>query len=108
MLAADRTNPDISHYYAPHHPAVLRALHRVTAAARAEDTPLSICGEIANQANLVPFLIGIGIRDFSLDPHGIPHFREIVRELRAEQAEKDAARLLRLATLREVEKTLLA
>ncbi len=104
MLAADRTNPEVASYYQPRHPAVLRALHRVAKAARLEKRTLSLCGEMVNDSGLMPFLMGIGIRDFSLDPHGIADFRRAVRQIHVGQAEKQAREILAMPTTREVEK----
>lgn len=105
-LAADRTNPEIAHYYLDHHPAVLRLMNKTAVAARKENIPLSVCGETVENPLMIPFLLGIGIRDFSLNPHGLSSFRQIVRKIKLEEAEKLAAEVLRLGTVKEIESRL--
>ncbi len=72
MLAADRANARVASYYCPHHPAVLRALNRTVAAARAAGRDIAVCGEMAHEPRYVPFFAGIGVRKLSVDPHKLP------------------------------------
>ncbi len=99
MLAADRTNEHISEYYVPYHPAVLRAVRNVAAAAAKHHKPLSVCGEMASDARLVPFLLGIGIRTLSVDVRKLVALRNQVRGITIADAEKQTRRLLELATI---------
>ncbi|HNS19666.1 MAG TPA: phosphoenolpyruvate--protein phosphotransferase [Sedimentisphaerales bacterium] len=68
MLAADRTNENVASFYLPHHPAVLRTLARVARAALSHDCDVSICGDMAHDTRYTPFLLGIGVKAFSVDP----------------------------------------
>ncbi|MEN6426004.1 MAG: phosphoenolpyruvate--protein phosphotransferase, partial [Phycisphaerales bacterium] len=68
MLAADRTNENVASFYLPHHPAVLRTLSRIARAAAGHDCDVSICGDMAHDTRYTPFLLGIGVRAFSVDP----------------------------------------
>ncbi len=103
MLAVDRTNERVSEYYCPHHPSVLRALKRVVAAAQEEGIPVSLCGEMAHDGSMLPFLLGIGLRRFSVDPHFLPECQRMIGEIRLEDAETLADRLVRAATISEVD-----
>ncbi len=96
MLAADRGNPMVADYYQPFHPAVLRALARVVRTVRAAGKPLTICGEMAHLPEALPFLIGIGVRRFSIDPHYLPVVQRTVAAIRSDAAEEFAGRLLEL------------
>ncbi len=102
LLAVDRTNDQIADLYQPAHPAVLRCVRRIVKAASAQDIPLSICGDMATAPALIPFLLGIGIRRLSMDPHAIPAVQRCVQGLNAESARVYAERLLACATVREV------
>jgi phosphotransferase system enzyme I (PtsP) len=106
MLAVDRTNTAVASFYRPHHPAVLRALERICSAGRQHDTEVSICGEIASNADLLPFLIGIGLRRLSLDPEKIPATQRIIMALDSTEAAILADELLQLSTIRDIEKRL--
>jgi len=106
VLAVDRTNERVADLYQPHHPAVLRVLHRVALAALRFERPISICGEMATNPKIVPFLLGIGVHTLSLDPRHIPAVRQAVSAIRLTDAEALAARAVRLSRVRDVEELL--
>ncbi len=106
VLAVDRTNEQIADLYIPHHPAVLRALKRVAEAAREAGIDLSVCGDMATDARLIPFLLGIGIRRLSMDSRRIPKAQECISGISMEDARRTADTLLRLSRIREVEEYL--
>lgn len=95
LLAADRTNQAVADYYMPYHPAVLRALRRVAEGAARRDCPLSICGEMGAEPRFLAFLLGIGIRRFSLDARRLPALQQAIEALSLEEAEAFAERALR-------------
>jgi len=103
MLAVDRTNQHISDLYVSHHPAVLRALKRVADASIKRGTPLSFCGEMAADAKMQPFLLGIGIRQFSVESRMIPVVHQSLSAMDSRRCEEHAARLLTLGRISEVE-----
>jgi len=103
LLAVDRTDPRVSSLYEPLHPAVLRTLSGIAAAARAHDRPLSVCGEMAGQPTEAVLLVGLGIRALSMAPSAIPRVKEALRAVRAEDARALADRCLGLATCGEIE-----
>ncbi|MDT8391730.1 MAG: phosphoenolpyruvate--protein phosphotransferase [Lentisphaeria bacterium] len=106
LLAVDRTNEQVADFYVPHHPAVLRAIHRVAVAAAKMGKELSICGEMAGNKHMLPFLLGIGIRVFSLDTRKIPVVRDTVRTLNIVACEDKARRMLACGRIGQVEKLL--
>lgn len=108
MLAADRTNELMSEYYVPYHPAVLRALRKVVAAAARHDTSLSLCGEMASDQRLVPILLGLGIRTLSVDARKLAALRAQVRSLAIADARQQTDRILKLTTISEVRDALAA
>lgn len=68
LLGVDRTNESVADFYLPHHPSVLRTLNRIARSAQEHGCDLSICGDMAHQTRYIPFLLGIGVRTFSVDP----------------------------------------
>jgi phosphotransferase system enzyme I (PtsP) len=103
MLAVDRTNQHISDLYVTHHPAVLRALKRVAAASIKRGTPLSFCGEMAADLKMQPFLLGIGIRQFSVESRLIPMVHQALSAMDTRACEALAERLLKMGRISEVE-----
>lgn len=102
-LAVDRTNAEIASLYVPYHPAVLRSLKRVADATAAAGKALSICGEIASDLRLLPFLLGIGIRTLSLDSRQIPGVQQRIREIDLAKAVEESGALLAMNRIRDIE-----
>ncbi len=100
LLAADRSNESVAEYYCPHHPAVLRALARVAGAALRAGTEVSVCGEMAHEERYLKFLLGVGIRVLSADPHSLPSLRRAVGKISLVEASAHAAALLAEGTVR--------
>ena len=91
-LAAERGNPTVAHLADPLHPAVLRLIAGVTAAAGSRPR-VAVCGEIAGDPAATALLIGLGVRELSMSPPAIPAIKDTVRSLSA----TDARALARLA-----------
>jgi phosphotransferase system enzyme I (PtsI) len=66
-LAIDRTDEEVSHLYDPLHPAVLRLLAHVISSANKADVPISVCGEMAGEVAYTRLLLGMGLRQFSMN-----------------------------------------
>ncbi len=103
LLAVDRTDPRVSALYEPLHPAVLRVLGQVAAAAQASGRPLSVCGEMAGQPLEAVLLVGLGIRELSMAPSAIPRVKAALRAVSAERARDVAGRCLLLPDRAEIE-----
>ena len=106
MLAVDRGNEGVKEHYQPHHPAVMRALAQVVGVANSMSVPISICGEMAQKALYLPFMVGIGIRDFSVAPSVRPELCRRLQAIDASRATEHAAEILRQATLKGVQDVL--
>lgn len=103
LLAADRTNEAVADWYAPQHPAVLRSLARIVEAADRAGKPVSLCGDLATDATMLPFLLGIGLRQFSMDPTAIPAAQRRIEGIDSELARRQAERMLGMGRLDEVQ-----
>lgn len=107
LLAVDRTNEHISDLYIAHHPAALRAMKRVADAALAHGKPVSLCGEMAADRRMLPFLLGIGIRTLSVEVRQIPALHKAIAAIRIDEARRKADALLRMGRIRDIEAALL-
>jgi phosphotransferase system enzyme I (PtsP) len=94
LLAVDRTNEKVAEYYTSCHPAVLRALKRVTEVCIAAGKHVSVCGEMAHERDFLPFLLGIGIRSLSVDPQFLPEIQQSIAALSVEQCRLHAEAVL--------------
>ncbi len=103
LLAVDRTNEKVSYLYLPHHPAVLRAMNRIVSAAHSNETPVSVCGDMAHDPHYIPFLLGIGVTSFSVDPVFIPAVQTSVQSTSLKEAQSVAGNLLRASEISVIE-----
>ena len=106
MLGADRSNKKVADYYRPEHPAVLRALQRVVKIAGERGKPISVCGEMAHDEAMIPFLLGIGIRKLSLDPQFMPVVHRRIARLSVDACSQYAEALAAAASIADVRKVL--
>ena len=107
-LAVDRADERVSRLYEPLHPAILRMIVMVRRAASRQHIPVSLCGEMASDPALLTLLVGLGLTEFSMTPGAIPVAKQVLSELRSDDLRALARRILKLATIDEIERTLLA
>jgi phosphotransferase system enzyme I (PtsI) len=107
-LAVDRADERVSGLYEPLHPAILRMIVMVRRAARRRRIPVSLCGEMASDPALLALLVGLGLTEFSMTPGAIPIAKEVLGDLRSDELRTLARRILRLPTVDDIERELLA
>lgn len=106
MLAVDRTNEQVSNLYLPYHPAVLRVIKRVVAAALRHEKDVSLCGDLAVDPHMLPFLMGVGLRKFSIDIHNALTLQQQVGKLSVEHCQSVANTMLSFGRIKDVEEYL--
>ena len=84
-LAIDRVDDELTYLYDPAHPAILRLIREVLDAGRAVGVPISMCGEMAGDLRFIPLLLGMGLREFSMQPAAILDVRERIGTLDARE-----------------------
>ncbi|MDC7234195.1 MAG: phosphoenolpyruvate--protein phosphotransferase [Spirochaetales bacterium] len=102
LLGVDRTNEKVSGLYDPRHPAVLRTLARIASAAEQENCALSICGNMTFNREMIYFLVGLGVRNFSMPPVQIPEMQKFLNSVNVKAAEKDSRCLLEMNSLEDI------
>ena len=95
-LAADRTNASVAPLADAFHPAVLRLVHDVIAAAHGQAKWVGLCGELAGEPLAIPILLGLGLDEFSMNPPAIPLAKQIIRALTLDEAREVAQAALEL------------
>ncbi len=78
LLAVDRDNDAVADWYQTLHPAVIRAIAKVLAAATSVAIPVAVCGEMAGSPFYVPVLIGLGARELSMNVNSIAQVRHLI------------------------------
>lgn len=102
LLGIDRTNEKVADLYLPHHPAVLRSLKRIVDVCTKNNKEISICGEMAHHQRYIPFLLGIGIRIFSMDAVYLPVIQKVINNIIIKDAEELSQKLLKKDTLADL------
>ncbi|HVJ17350.1 MAG TPA: phosphoenolpyruvate--protein phosphotransferase [Polyangiaceae bacterium] len=102
-LAVDRGSPELAHLASFLDPAILRLIRGVVAAGSARRRPVIVCGAMASDPLAVLLLIGLGLRELSLEASAIPDVRDAVAQVTLAEAEDAAEAALSCLTAREVE-----
>jgi phosphoenolpyruvate-protein phosphotransferase (PTS system enzyme I) len=103
-LAIDRSNDQVAYLYTPYHPALLRAVAKVIAAAKDRGIPVAMCGGAASEPLMAPLLFGLGLRIFSVPPTQIPFVRAALRSFSSAEAAELATKALALCVPSEIER----
>ncbi len=80
-MAADRESSDVKDWYQSIHPAMLKLYSMAADTAEKHGLYVSVCGEIGGDSDIIPVLIGCGIRHFSMVPGNIRNIREKIKSL---------------------------
>ena len=102
LLAVDRTNDEVADWFTPGHPAVLRALDWIVRAAEKAGKPISLCGNLGSDPQMLPFLLGIGLRTLSMDSMAIPAVQRRIERIDLELARSQARQMFSLGHVEEV------
>jgi len=76
--AADRSNKKIQNLYQTFHPGFLRLIRYVIEQAKKYDIPVGMCGEMASDPRATKLLMGMGLREFSMNAGSIAVIKEII------------------------------
>jgi phosphotransferase system enzyme I (PtsI) len=79
-LAIDRVDEEVNYLFDPLHPAVLRLIAMTLAAGRKCKVSVAMCGEMAADPRYTRLLLGMGLREFSMQPNSLLDVKEIVRK----------------------------
>jgi len=104
ILATDRQGQESSGALTFLHPSVLRATEHVVRTALNQGIGVSVCGEAAGNTAAVCLLIGMGVRNFSMNPFQTARIRNFLQQMTLKQMEWVTRDALAAATMEEVEK----
>jgi phosphotransferase system, enzyme I, PtsP len=79
LLAVDRNNESVAKLFSSLHPSVLRAMEQVVEGAARQNTPVSVCGELAGDPLGVMALMGMGIESLSMSAGSLPRAKKVIR-----------------------------
>jgi phosphotransferase system enzyme I (PtsI) len=105
-LAIDRASQSLAAQASPFDPAILRMIKFVTDAGKARGIPVSLCGAMASDPLAACLLVGLGLRELSMEAAAIPEIKEAIRRLNVPEAEAIAEQALACDSADAVEELL--
>ncbi|HTM45379.1 MAG TPA: phosphoenolpyruvate--protein phosphotransferase [Polyangiaceae bacterium] len=107
-LAADRSSREVAEIASPFSPAILHLLKNTVEAADRWNRPLSVCGAMASDPFAMVLLLGLGVRDISMEASAIGEIKAILSRITVAEAQAASAQALRQKSAAEVEGALIA
>lgn len=101
-LAVDRNNVIVQDLFEKFHPAIVRQLHRVIAVAHKNHCKAMICGDMGSDHLALPFLLGCGLRKFSVVASDIPKLKSLVSRYSIAETEALARECLTFGSSAEI------
>jgi phosphotransferase system enzyme I (PtsI) len=105
-LAVDRTSRPLAELASAVHPSIIRLVRGVATAAKDANIPVAVCGAVASDLLAVPLLVGLGLRELSMEAAAIPEIKAALARVTVAQCEKIAERALAAHTVTEVDEVL--
>src|SRR5690606_30068749 len=102
-LAIDRTSRALAHMASHFEPALLHLLKHVVLAAQEHEKPLSVCGAMASEPLSALLLVGLGVRELSMEAAALPEIKEALSRITVAELEAMAEVALTKTTAQEVE-----
>ncbi len=93
-LAIDRIDDEVNYLFDPLHPAVLHLIHHVITAGQRNGIPVSMCGEMAGDIRYTRLLLGLGLREFSMQSTRLLEVKSIINKTRLSDLEDGIRRIL--------------
>lgn len=85
-LAVDRGNANLAPRFTALHPAVLRLIRRTVEVAEEYGIEVAVCGEMASHPLMVVALLGLGLRQMSVNPRSVAAIKRVLRAVSADKA----------------------
>jgi phosphotransferase system enzyme I (PtsP) len=101
-LVVDREDSRMAPLSDPYHPAILRMIARVVAAAHAAGKPVGVCGEIAVRPDIALALMALGVDSLSIVPTAIPELKQALAGARLGPTREAISVILGLSEARSV------
>jgi phosphotransferase system enzyme I (PtsI) len=100
-LAVDRGNANLASRFTPLHPSVLRLIRRTGEVGEQHGLEVCVCGEMASEPLMAFALLGLGIRELSVNPRSVPFVKRIIRGVSTSFAREAAEAALGARTAAE-------
>ena len=102
LFAADRDKPELRYYLDPYAPLLFRLFSQIAHQSSEHLSNIQLCGVLAQIQGVLPVLLGLGYRTFSVDPPFIPFLANIVVNTTRGECEQLAAQVCMARKTQEV------
>jgi phosphoenolpyruvate-protein kinase (PTS system EI component) len=102
LYAADRDRPELHHYLDPYAPVLFRFFKQVAEQSAEHLELIQLCGVLAQLQGVLPVLLGLGYRTFSVDASFIPYLANIVVNTTRAECETLAEQVCAASSTKEV------
>ncbi len=102
VCAADRNNADVAPWFKGHNPGMLAILKIIVDTAKAHNSDLTICGEMAGDPFYTMFLLGLGVTKLSMPAPQVPLVKKIIRSVHLSGAQNLANRALQYTSTSQI------
>jgi phosphotransferase system enzyme I (PtsI) len=106
LFAADRSNAKLAYLNSPFQPALLRIIHKISAAAAEAGIEVDICGQAAEVEALTPIWLAMGITNLSVSIPCITAVRKRICSLDRADCDSLLDTVLCMETAADIEKEL--
>jgi phosphoenolpyruvate-protein kinase (PTS system EI component) len=102
LFAADRDRGELRNYLDPYAPLLWRFMQQIATAAAARLERIQLCGVLAQLPGVLPILLGLGYRAFSVEAKLLPYMRQTITTTNTETAKQLAQRICAAKESQEV------
>ena len=95
-LAIDRADENVADLYDVLHPSVLILLYHTISSANKVNIPVSVCGEMASDSRMTKLLLGMGLRNFSMQSSQILKMKENLCKFNVSEITPIVKRIMKL------------
>ncbi|MGB5440826.1 MAG: putative PEP-binding protein [Gammaproteobacteria bacterium] len=93
LFGADRDQPELQRYLDPYAPALYRFLRQVADAVQDRLDAVQLCGVLPQLPGILPLLLGLGYRAFSVETTLLPYLRQTIAGVHSGEARMLAERV---------------
>lgn len=94
-LSVDRSDDSVSYLYQPAHPAIIKLLAHIIRTANRMGKAVSLCGEMAGDTHYTRLLLGMGLRNFSMNTNNLLAVKDVILHSDIDKLETDIVRIMR-------------
>jgi phosphoenolpyruvate-protein kinase (PTS system EI component) len=102
LFAADRDRAELRDYLDPYAPLLWRFMQQIATVAETQLDRIQLCGVLAQLPCVLPILLGLGYRAFSVEATLIPYLRQTITTTNVAEAQRLAQQICAASDSRQV------